>query len=129
MNFLRRHRLRRALDSFVTVLGPALKQRYGKVEQYTVMQVRKTLSDLKLGERYVEFAIAMFRHEESANTLRLLSIDQLQLLRLRQEIADRYFDGNRRFSVGDVLGLNATRGWQGGPAPSWRANRYGRTSL
>ncbi|MEM1189734.1 MAG: DUF6559 family protein [Pseudomonadota bacterium] len=129
MKFLRRHRLSKALDNFVMKLGPALTRRYGTREQYTVLQVSKTIQALKLSERHTAYAIAIFRHEESKNTISLFDMDQPFLNLLRKEIGDRYFDGNPHYSVSDVLRLSKSRGWQGGAAPNWQANRYGRTSL
>ena len=129
MKILGRYRLNKVLDAYVKLLSPALKRRYGASDQYTALQISKTLRALKLNDRYVAYAIALFRHEESKNTIGLFNIDQAFLNKLRGELGVRYFEGRSSFDANDVLALTVSRGWKGGSAPNWQENRYGRSSL
>lgn len=119
LSFLQHYRLRKTFNSYVMKLGPALVKRYGAKNQYSVMQIKKTAQHLTLDIQYLAYAIALFRHEESVNTLNIYRIDQAFLNILRREIADALFDGNTRYSSKDVLRAAKPRGWHGGKPNSW----------
>ena len=42
LNYLRKYKIQRAFDDYLSKLGPALVKRYGFKEQYSVMQIEKT---------------------------------------------------------------------------------------
>ena len=129
IEYFRRRRLRKAFVDYVFVLGPSLMERYGSYDQYTVKQILATAETLKLNTRYIAYAVALFRREQSENTVKLLGVNQGFLDDLRSEIANSEFDGNINYSTKDVIELSKKAGWHGGPAPEWMANKVGQTSL
>ncbi len=126
---LRNFRLNRTINQYVRVLAPALAKRYGMADQYTVLQIQKTAQDLRLPMRYMQYAVALFRHVESANTLAYYKVCQEELDCLRGQVADGFFNGNRNYRARDVIRLATPRGWRGGNSPDWYANYWGKTSL
>lgn len=127
--YLRKRKLQKAFRRYIHELGPALSKRYGMHDQFTVMQVQATAEQLNIETQYIAYAVALYRHEESENTINLLGVDQDFLNQLRTEIACSIFDGNVKYSSKDVLGLSRKIGWQGGAPPNWMANNRGQTSL
>ncbi len=78
---------------------------------------------------HAAYAVALFRHEQSENTLAFFKMDQVDIDAFRVIIADSLFDGKYHYSARDVLKLSRSGGWRGGSAPNWRANHLGMTSL
>ncbi|MCK4742966.1 MAG: hypothetical protein KAT25_04035 [Sulfuriflexus sp.] len=106
--------LQDAVTDYVQKLGPALLKRYGGSLQYTVKQVEKTVRSLGLEKRYIPYAIALYRHDASVNTLSLYRIDQGFLDVLREEMADFLFYGNTNYNARNVMKLNKKWAWRGG---------------
>ncbi|MBW7471579.1 DUF6559 family protein [Marinobacter sp. F4218] len=129
IELIRKFQLKRALRGYVQILGPELRKRYGGSDQYTVLQIKKTVAHLKLDIQYLPYAVAMYRHEQSKNTVDMLRLDQAFLNRLRAEVADALLDGNPNYSARDVLALSKKVKWKGGPSPHWWSNNLGKTSL
>ena len=121
--------LRRAFEDYVLKLGPALIKCYGSSDQYTVKQVETTVRDLKLNPDFIRYAIALYRFEESKNTLNLYSIGQSELDCLRSEIAHSLFSGNLKFTASDVIAVGKSKGWSGGVHTNWMANKNGQTGF
>ncbi|WP_111641129.1 DUF6559 family protein [Marinimicrobium alkaliphilum] len=129
INYIRNYRLGRSVRRYIYQLGPALANRYGASDQYTVLQIIKTAKTLKLKMDHAAYAVALYRHEQSENSLAFFKLDQTALDELRAIIAESLFNGWRHYTARDVLNLSRSRGWRGGAAPNWRANRLGMTSL
>ena len=55
---------RRAVQSYMATLPSALQQRYGKADQYTPQQVRRTLEQSRLNQRFVEYAYLLYCGEQ-----------------------------------------------------------------
>ena len=125
----RQYKLRKTIQAYVREIGPYLLKNYGGSGQYTVMQIQAAIKVLKLNADYMPYAIALYRHEESINTVKRVWLNQVALDEIRLTIAQLLFDGNTRYRVEHVLELCKDRGWQGGQSPSWGANKSGRTSL
>ena len=119
INYIKQLKLRRAFDDYLSKLGPTLNRRYGVSDQYTVMQVEKTAAHLKLNMSYIPYAIALYRHEESKNTINLYRIDQDFLNILRNEIANAIFDGDLSYTAQDAIRLGSPKGWRGGRPNGW----------
>jgi len=128
-DMFRSYSLRDAVADYIRKLGPALVKRYGGSDQYTVKQIEKTAKTLGLEKKYTPYAIAMYRHDASINTLSLYRIDQDFLDILREEIADFLFSGRLSYDASDVVKLNRRWAWKGGRNTSDFANRSGRTSF
>lgn len=129
IHYIRHFRLNQSVSRYVHKLAPALASRYGTAEQYTVLQIIKTAKALGLKMRHAAYAVALFRHEQSENTLAFFKMSQADIDAIRAIIADSLFDGKRNYSARDVLKLSQSGGWRGGAAPNWRANHLGMTSL
>ena len=129
LSVIEKYKLNRAVESYINELGPALVKRYGGCDQYTVMQVEKTARSLNLGMQYISYAIALYRKDESVNTIDLYRIDQGFLDMLREEIAAAYFGGDIAFSAMSVVDLGRPRGWGGGVHRNWIANIHGKTGF
>ena len=127
--FLRKRKLEKAFKQYIHELGPALYKRYGALDQFTVMQVQATVEQLELEARFIAYAVALYRYEESENTINILGVDQDFLNQLRAEIATSIFDGNLKYSAKSVLKLSKKIGWRGGAPPSWIGNAHGYTTL
>jgi hypothetical protein len=112
--FIRNYKLNKAFSSYLQQLGPALPDRYGLADQYTVLQIEKTAETLKLNMRYIPYAIALFRSEESVNTVDRHTINQEFLNILRREIADAIFDGDISYTAKDTIRAGIPGGWKGG---------------
>jgi hypothetical protein len=97
IGYLRKRKLWKAFKQYVHILGPALVDGYGAMDQYTVKQVLITANNLKLDVNFISYAVALFRYEESENTVKILNVDQQFLDDLRAEIAQSIFDGNYRY--------------------------------
>lgn len=123
IEFITNIRRNRAINDYVVVLGVALNKRYSPQEQFTVKQIDKTISDLGLSKRFTGYAIAMYRHQESVNTLSLYRIDQKLLNQLREDIASWFFDGWLHYRAQDVVHLGKSRGWKGGSPNKWVADQ------
>ncbi len=83
-------------------------------DQYTVMQIETTAEVLKLSMQYIPYAIALYRHEESVNTLERHNISQEFLDILRAEIADAIYNGNTEYRANDSIKAGVPGGWKGG---------------
>lgn len=127
--YFRKRRLNKAFRAYVHLLGPELAKQYGVLDQYTVKQILASANALSIDKRFIVYAVALFRRDESENTNRLLGVNQNFLNSLRQEIANSIFSGNIRFGPKDVFTLGKRIAWRGGPPPRWMANAHGYTSL
>jgi len=114
MDWWRNRKKHKALQSYATKLGPGRVRRYRRLEQYTVRQVERTARDLHLDFRFLAYAIALFRYDESKNTRDRYRLDQRFIDLLRKELAEAFFDGDLRYSTSHVLKLSAPRAWKGG---------------
>lgn len=123
IEFITNFKRNRAIKGYVAVLGIALNKRYSAKQQFTVKQIEKTISDLGLSKRYTGYAIAMYRHEQSINTISLYSIDQTLLDQLRKDVADWFFNGSLHFRAQDVVNIGKPRGWRGGSPNQWVADQ------
>jgi len=129
IHYIRNFRLNQSVKRYIYQLGPPLASRYGTADQYTVLQIIKTAKALRLKMRHSAYAVALYRHEQSENTLKFFKLSQSDLDGFRAIIADSLFDGKRHYCARDVLKLSRSGVWRGGAAPNWRANHLGMTSL
>jgi hypothetical protein len=113
-DLIRRYKLKKVFHNYLHQLGPELPRRYGMLDQYTVLQIEATAGVLKLSSQYLPYAIALYRHEESVNTIERHNISQEFLNILRAEIADAIFDGDTDFSASESIKAGSSYGWKGG---------------
>ncbi|QEQ96926.1 DUF6559 family protein [Neptunomonas concharum] len=123
LDFIANYKRNKAIKEYLGILGMALNKRYSALDQFTVMQIEKTITDLSLSNRFTGYAIAMYRHEESKNTIALYCIDQELLDLLRRDIADWFFNGSTDYRAQDIVRLGSPRGWRGGSPNQWVANQ------
>jgi len=127
MEILNRFLKKRIVKKYISVMAPALVQRYGAMEEYTVPQLEKTTQACHLSEQYLPYAIALFRKKESENTLKLYRIDQSFLDILRKEISVWFFD-SYAYKTRDVIDLARPKEWRGGYNTDSLSNRRGQNS-
>ncbi len=113
ISFIQKFKLNNALKDYLYKLGPALVKRYGQSEQYTVMQIKKTAKSLGLNMRFIRYAVAMYRHQESENTMNFYRIDQDLLDKLRSEMSLALFGYSKKYRVQDVITHGKPMGWRG----------------
>ena len=129
LSMLKRYRLRKSVKDYVLKLGPSLARRYGSLDQYTVKQIEKTALHLQLNMQHIPYAIALFRHEESANTISLYRIKQDLLDQLRLEIAGQFLGISDDYNAKDITSIAKRPAWHGGHSPDFGKNYFGKTSL
>jgi len=123
LNFIKRYKIKKAFQSYLYKLGPALPGRFGMLDQYTVLQIESTAEILKLNMQYIPYAIALYRHEESVNTLERHNLSQEFLNVLRIEVADAIFNGNTEYRAGDSIKVGMAGGWKGGRPNGYVTNQ------
>ena len=55
---------KRAIRKYIKTLRSELPKRYGKSKHYTEGQIRRTVSDLNLNNKYIYYALAMYMTEK-----------------------------------------------------------------
>ncbi|MCV6606323.1 MAG: hypothetical protein OIF34_13545 [Porticoccaceae bacterium] len=81
---------RRAIKKFMGALSPELKSRYGNSDCYTLNQVQKTIDDLKLNNKYADFALFVFCDPEEYKK----SGFHLEQIKKYEGYADKIFYGS-----------------------------------
>lgn len=127
MDILNKYFKKRIVKKYIYKITPALAKRYGVLDEYTVLQLEKTVEACQLSVQYLPYAIALFRKKESENTLKLYRIDQSFLDILRKEISNWFFDGYP-YKTKDVFGLAKPKAWRGGHNTDALSNRSGMNS-
>jgi hypothetical protein len=127
MEILNRYLKKRLVKKYIYVVAPELINRYGAMDEYTVLQLEKTTQSCRLSDQYLPYAIAMFRKTESENTLKLYRIDQSFLDILRGEISIWFFDGYP-YKTKDVINLSRHKAWGGGYNTDSLSNNFGQNS-
>jgi len=103
MRIFERFRKRRAIRSYLTVLPPLLKKRFGKHKHYTEGQVLRTLNEAGLNQKYTDYALAMYvSHHEFESLMRENKLP-CEYKEIRQEIADHFLKGDTSFNTHDVF--------------------------
>jgi Family of unknown function (DUF6559) len=128
VNFITRYLRNRAVKSYVLKLALLLVKRYGVSDQYTVGQISRTIQEYNLKSRFIAYAIALYRYEESFNTIKRYQINQALLDQLRQELV-LLLGLSPAYTAKDVLALAVPAAWKGGRHTNWGANRHGKTGF
>lgn len=114
MKILEHFKKQRALKTYVKVLPPLLKKRYGKHKRYTEGQVRKTAEAAGLNNKYIDFAYAMYMSRREFETFTSDQGLSCSYEECRKTIADDYFHGNASFTIHDALdSANTSSGFFG----------------
>ena len=93
---------KRAIKSYIKLLPPLLKKRYGKIKNYTEGQVKKTVEAAGLNQTYIDYSYVLFMDRLEFNEMIKEKELSLDYDKMRQESADYYFDGNADFSIQDT---------------------------
>ncbi len=103
-------RRNRAIKKYC-LLAPHLNKRYGKDDNYTFLQVKKTAEVMKVSRKFMEYLYALYldSSEFSTNVSSIKTYDEL-----RTEIANLYFHSNKEFSVEDITEFITPTPWGGG---------------
>lgn len=102
MDVLGNYQWKRAIKSYIKILPPLLTKRYGKIKNYTEGQVKKTVEAAGLNEIYIDYCYVIFMDRLELNEMIKEKELSLDYNKMRQEIADYYFDGNADFTIQDT---------------------------
>jgi hypothetical protein len=80
-----------------------MMRKYGPAFSYSGVQIRSIISKWKFNKKYEHIAFAILSEEQEFNTA--LSGDKFKhsYFKIRQDIADRYFNGDKSFTICDLL--------------------------
>ena len=63
---------KKAIEAYVHILPVLLKKKHGKKKQYTREQIEELVSSMKLDQKYIDYALALFMSKKSfTSTLRV----------------------------------------------------------
>lgn len=102
MKFIANLQKNRAIKSYLKVLPPLLKQRYGRLDTYTEGQIRRTIEAAGLNPNHMSYAFAIFMSEAACAEMVKSNHLDLDYMKNRQSIADDYFMGDKDFTFGDA---------------------------
>ena len=91
----------RAIRKYFKRLYPCLKNRYGLREKYTKGQIIRTISECGFSEKYHIYALAIFLDKDNFMSL-VSEYPNIHLNNVRNEIADKYFDGDLEYVYKDI---------------------------
>ncbi len=108
--FFSKYRKKRAVKKYFYLVHQ-LKKRYGKDEEYTYLQVKKTAEVMKVKSLFTEYLYAMYlgSDEFSASVSSVKTYDELRI-----EISVLFFYGNKDFSIDDIIEFIKPVPWYGG---------------
>ncbi|QEL14177.1 DUF6559 family protein [Limnoglobus roseus] len=120
---------RRAVQTYLTTLGPALRDRYGRQPHYTPSQVRDTALDRALSIDYLCWAYVLHCSAPAFVSLHAAAGEACDYLAMRSAVGAAFFGGDARFATPMVLdaivsgaaqaaatGTGGAIGWLGGVA-------------
>ena len=91
----------RAIKKYFLELRPNLRSRYGKEKYYTKEQVISTIKACGFKQKYAIYALAIYLHRDEFESL-TDDFSTEEIRGARQEVADRFFGGNKEFVYIDV---------------------------
>ena len=94
---------RAAQKVYVRQLPLILKKMYGKRTSYSEKQILIAIKKARLGNKYKDYAFAIFMNRSRYDALRQNNINAGDYKKLRREIAIRFFKGNLSFSIHDLI--------------------------
>ena len=127
MKIINNYLKKRIIRKYIEEVTPELIKGFGSKDQFTVPQIENTINKSKISLQHIEYAIALYRYEESNRTLKLYHIDQSKLNSLREEISDWFF-GGYRYRLKDVIKLSKPARWRGGRVDDWHSQRMGQNA-
>jgi len=103
MFLIRRIEKRAAVKSYVTELPAVIKKRHGKHKKYPETQLTDCVKSAGLNLAHIDYALAIYMGRKEYETLRRKHPSFGDYDRLRKEVAKRFFKGNSRFNIHDLL--------------------------
>jgi hypothetical protein len=98
---------RRAVKSYINVLGPKLREKYGKKEHYTPEQVRHTIvvSGLDGGYStdYSCYAYSMYSSPSDFERVHAAAGEVCDYAAMREAVAGAFFGGHADFNTSEVI--------------------------
>ena len=100
---IRWYKKRVQIKRLVRELPLILKKMYGKRNSYTEKEIMSAVNKAHYKKAFVEYALAAFMSKSKFTKEREPNRDTDTYDRLRLEIANRYFRGNVKFTIHDLL--------------------------
>ena len=99
-----------AIKKYFNKMYPFLLKGYGKEKYYTKGQVLNTVRTCEFKEKYAIYALTIFMEKSEFEQLSEFTCEEIA--QARQEIADRFFDGNTEYTFEHIAGVQY-RGGEG----------------
>jgi len=103
-------RKNKAIRSYLKQLPVLLVKDYGMSDLYTARQVRSAIERASLNLEHAAYALAMFADRESFYRYHAETGEQCDHNTLRNEVIDRFLDGNRTINAARLHALFAATG-------------------
>ncbi|MBU1188901.1 MAG: hypothetical protein KKC01_07720 [Gammaproteobacteria bacterium] len=103
-------RKNKAIRSYLQQLPALLVKDYGMSELYTARQVRSTIERAGMNLEHATYALAMFADRESFDRHHAETGKQCDYNTLRNEVIDRFLDGNSTINAAKLYTVFAATG-------------------
>lgn len=103
---------KQAVASYITKLGPALQEKYGKQEHYSPTQIRETALQQALSIDYLCWAYVIFASMPNFERIHTSAGEVCDYSAMHSLVGETFFSGNASFDVStvvDVIAGGATR--------------------
>ncbi|WP_020476510.1 DUF6559 family protein [Zavarzinella formosa] len=94
---------RGAVKSYLTNLGPALREKYGRKRHYSPAQVRETVLERALHVDYICWALVLHCSPPDFESIHAAAGELCDLAAMRAAIGVAFFDGNTAFATPAVV--------------------------
>lgn len=94
---------KQAVASYITKLGPALQDKYGKQDHYTPDQIRETALQQALSIDYVCWAYVLYASVDDFNRIHTAAGEVCDYTAMHSLVGDTFFGGISDFDVSSVV--------------------------
>jgi len=94
---------KKAISSYLTKLGPAMRQKYGKQKYYAPEQIRETALQQALSIDYVCWAYVLFASTSDFERIHSAAGEACDYAMMHQLVGDSFFHGQSMFDVSVVV--------------------------
>ena len=92
-----------AIRRYVKGLGPELRKRYGRANQYTPAVVKRTVEERGYNQNCLCYALAIYCSRQDFDAYHRATGEACDYDAMRGEVADRFFGGSPSFDALDVI--------------------------
>jgi hypothetical protein len=102
-SLIQNYRKRKSIGLYLSRLGPALTQLYGKSKYYKPEQVKKAAQEAKLPMADLCYGLTIYCTPEDFAEYHTASGEECSYWEMRVEVAEHHFHGNSAFTPQDVV--------------------------